>query len=123
MNGYRPILTFWLKSKRSAVGLPFSSVCCQYRYFSPALLKVYDSIPFGFKFLVSEEISYFSHDPSKIVCANKRKPTFGSHFEIFPGLFNLSVYIFGKFRLFYVSGEEIVEKDARMSLIRLFEHI
>ena len=36
---------------------------------------------------------------------------------------NLSVYICGKFRLFYVSGEEIVEKDARMSLIRLFEHI
>ena len=35
---------------------------------------------------------------------------------------NLSVYIFGKFRLCYVSGEEIVEKDARMSLIRLFEH-
>ena len=36
---------------------------------------------------------------------------------------NLSVYIFGKFRLFYVSGEEIVEKDAEMSMLRLFEHI
>ena len=36
---------------------------------------------------------------------------------------NLSVYIFGKFRLLYVSGEEIVEKDARMSLLHLFEHI
>ena len=36
---------------------------------------------------------------------------------------NLSVYILRKFRLFYVSGEEIVEKDARMSLIRLFERI
>ena len=36
---------------------------------------------------------------------------------------NLSVYIYIKFRLFYVSGEEIVEKDARMSLLRLFEHI
>ena len=27
-------------------------------------------------------------------------------------------YIFGKFGLFYVSGEKIMEKDARMSLIR-----
>ena len=33
------------------------------------------------------------------------------------------MYIYGKFKLFYVSGEEIVEKDARMSLLRLFEHI
>ena len=41
----------------------------------------------------------------------------------FLAVINLSVYIFGKYRLFYVSGEEIVEKDARMSLIRLFEHI
>ena len=35
----------------------------------------------------------------------------------------LSVYIFSKFRLFYVSGEDIVEKDAILSLLRLFEHI
>ena len=56
------------------------------------------------------------------VVQKKRKPTFGGHFKIFPGG-NLSVYIFGKFRRFYVNGEEIVEKDARISLIRLFEHI
>ena len=43
--------------------------------------------------------------------------------KYFLEIINLSVYIFGKFRLFYVSGEEIVEKDARMSLIRLLEHI
>ena len=43
--------------------------------------------------------------------------------KYFLEVINLSVYIFGKFRLFYVSGEEIVEKDARMSLLRLFKHI
>ena len=54
----------------------------------------------------------------------KRKPTFGGHFEIFPGgNYFFCVYIFGKFGLFYVSGEEIVEKDAEMNLIRLFEHV
>ena len=43
--------------------------------------------------------------------------------KYFLEVINLSVYIFGKCRLFYVSGLEIVEKDARMSLLRLFEHI
>ena len=43
--------------------------------------------------------------------------------KYFLEVINLSVYIFSKFRLFYVSGEEIVEKYARMSLLRLFEHI
>ena len=33
---------------------------------------------------------------------------------------DLSVYIFAKSRLFYVSGEEIVEKDARMGLILVY---
>ena len=43
--------------------------------------------------------------------------------KYFLEVINLSVYIFGQFRLFYVGGEEIMEKDARMSLICLFEHI
>ena len=43
--------------------------------------------------------------------------------KYFLEVINLSVYIFGKFRLFYISGEEIVEKDAGMSLLRLFEHV
>ena len=37
---------------------------------------------------------------------------------------NFSVYIlFGNFIYLYIRGEEIVENDARMSLLRLFEHI
>ena len=43
--------------------------------------------------------------------------------KYFLEVINLSVYIFGKFKLFYVGGEEIVKKDAGMSLLRLFEHI
>ena len=43
--------------------------------------------------------------------------------KYFLEVINLSVYIFGICIYFYVSGEEIVEKDARMSLLRLFEHI
>ena len=41
--------------------------------------------------------------------------------KYFLEVINLSVYKFGKFRLFYVSGEEIVEKDERMSLMRLLK--
>ena len=43
--------------------------------------------------------------------------------KYFLEVINFSVYIYGKFRPFYVSGEETVGKDARMSLLRLFEHI
>ena len=38
--------------------------------------------------------------------------------KYFLGVINLSVYIFSKFRRFYVSGEEIGGKDAIMSLLR-----
>ena len=41
--------------------------------------------------------------------------------KYFMEVINLSVYIFSTFRRFYVSGEEIVEKDARMSLLCLLE--
>ena len=53
----------------------------------------------------------------------KGNPLLAAILKYFLEIIHLSVYIFGKFRLFYVSGEEIVEKDAIMSLIRLFEHI
>ena len=46
----------------------------------------------------------------------KGKPPFGGHFEILPGVINLSVYLFGKCRYFNASGEEI---EARMSLLRI----
>ena len=55
------------------------------------------------------------------VVKKKRKPTFGSHFEILPGGNYFFCDIFGQFRYFYVSGEDIVGKDAKMSLLRLFE--
>ena len=57
------------------------------------------------------------------VVKKKGNPLLAAILKYFMEVINLSVYIFGKFRLFYVSGEEIVEKDARISLIRLFEHI
>ena len=53
----------------------------------------------------------------------KGNPHLAAILKYFLEVIIFSVYIFGKFRLFYVSGEEIVEKDARMSLLRLFEHI
>ena len=53
----------------------------------------------------------------------KGNPLLATILKYFLEVIDLSVYIFGKFRLFCVSGEEIVEKDARMSLRRLFEHI
>ena len=44
-------------------------------------------------------------------------PLLAAILKYFLDVINLSVYIlFGKFRLFYVSGEDIVGKDARMSL-------
>ena len=55
--------------------------------------------------------------------SKKGNPLLAAISKIVLEVINLSVYIFGKFRLFYVSGEEIVVTDARMSLIRLFEHI
>ena len=57
------------------------------------------------------------------VVKKKGNPLLAAILKYLLEVINLSVHIFGKFRLFYVSGEEIVEKDARMSLIRLFEHI
>ena len=53
----------------------------------------------------------------------KKKTLLTAILKYFLEVSNLSVYMFGEFRLFYVSGEEIVEKDARMSLLRLSEHI
>ena len=53
----------------------------------------------------------------------KGNPHLAAILKYFLEVINLSVYIFGQFRLVYASGEEIVEKDARMSLIRLFEHM
>ena len=57
------------------------------------------------------------------VVKKKGNPHLAAILKYFPEVINLSVYIFSKFRLFYISGEEIVEKYARMCLIRLFENI
>ena len=56
------------------------------------------------------------------VVQNKGHPLLAAILKYFLEVNHLSVYIFGKFILFYVSSEEIVEKDARMSLLRLLEH-
>ena len=53
----------------------------------------------------------------------KGNPLLAAILKYFLEVIIFSVNIFGKYRLFYVRGEQIVEKDARMSLIRLFEHI
>ena len=50
-------------------------------------------------------------------------PFLAAILKFFLEVINMSVYIFGKYRLFYISGEEFMEKDARMSLLRIFEHI
>ena len=47
----------------------------------------------------------------------KGNPLLAAILKNFLEVINLSVYIFGRFRLFYVSGEEIVEEDARISLL------
>ena len=52
----------------------------------------------------------------------KGKPHLAAILKYFLTVIYVSVYIFREFRYFYISGEEIVEKDARMSLLRLFEH-
>ena len=57
------------------------------------------------------------------VVKKKGNPLLAAILKYFLEVIIFSVYILGKFELFYVSGEEIVDKDARMSLIRLFEHI
>ena len=59
------------------------------------------------------------------VVHKKGNPPLAAILKYFLEVINFSVYIlsFGKCRLFYVSGEEIVEKDARTSLLRIFEHI
>ena len=62
-------------------------------------------------------------NPSYRVVQKKGNPLLAAILKYFPEVIELSVYIFGKFSLFYVSGDEIVEKDARMSLLLLFEHI
>ena len=60
---------------------------------------------------------------SKVQGGSKKKekgnPLLAAILKYFMEVMNWSVYIFGKFRLFYVSSEE----KARMSLLRLFEHI
>ena len=57
------------------------------------------------------------------VVQQKGNPLLEAILKYFLEVIIFSVYIFSKFRLFYVSGEEIVEKDAILSLLRLFEHI
>ena len=47
----------------------------------------------------------------------KGNPLLAAILKYFLEVINFSVYIFGQFRFFYVSGEEIVDKYARMSLI------
>ena len=53
----------------------------------------------------------------------KGNPLLVAILKHFLEVINVSVHIFGKFRHFYVSGEEIMGKDAIISLLRLFEHI
>ena len=53
----------------------------------------------------------------------KGNPLLVAILKYFLEVIYFSVYIFGTYRLFYVHGEEIVEKYARMNLLRLFEHI
>ena len=48
----------------------------------------------------------------------KGNPLLAAILKYFLKVINLSVYIFGQVRLFYVSGEEIVEKDERMCMLR-----
>ena len=58
-----------------------------------------------------------------MVQKTNKKTLLAAILKSFLEVFKISVYKLVKFRLFYISGEEIVEKDARMSLLRLFEHI
>ena len=49
------------------------------------------------------------------VVKKKGNPLLAAILKYFLDVINLFVYIFSKFRRFYVSGEEIVEKDAVLS--------
>ena len=73
----------------------------------------------GYTLLNTEDNNYGTYR----VVKKKGNPLLAAILKYFLEVINLSVYIFGKFRLFYVIGEEIVDKDARISPIRLFEHI
>ena len=80
--------------------------------------------------ILSKPISYDSYrnkDSENCTGWSKKnktkKPLLAAILKYLLEVINVCVYIFGKFRRFYASGEEIVEKDARMSLLRLFEHI
>ena len=50
------------------------------------------------------------------VVHKKGNPLLAAILKYFLEVIIFSVYIFGKFGLFYVSGEDIVEKDARMKV-------
>ena len=62
------------------------------------------------KFLVYEEKNMRYIRILYRVVKKKENPLLAAILKYFLEVMNLSVYIFGKFRLFYVSGEEIVEK-------------
>ena len=51
------------------------------------------------------------------VVHKKGNPHLAAILKYFLKVINLSVFIFGQVRLYYVSGEEIVEKDERMCLL------
>ena len=57
------------------------------------------------------------------VVHKKGNPLLAAILKYFLEVIIVSVYIFGKFGLFHVSGEEIMGKDAIISLLRLFGHI
>ena len=57
------------------------------------------------------------------VVHKKGNPLLAAILKCFLEVINFSVYIFDTFRLFYVSDEEIMGKDATISRLRLFEHI